>query len=364
MNRKTILKRIQDFHKRAWFKQTKELRTIKADLDRDFDETRKQLSQQFFKKGDVQITYPMIYTIVQNAKAADERIPENMRNMLHSLIYYQQTVRVKKAQHVTISQEKFEEFKKIEVPGSFPVKRMLDLLPDQDLFLIVDEGSIYYFTREAHLDGMERVALYRYVSDNLFDYYYYNLSSKVFEETTMDKVIAGEVDYIERDTLESLIEEFNKSYKDQVGVGVPDKVRDFHLDFVNNELTGLINILAYLKSKNVSVVKTDYNPELPQQLENLKRSKGKKQKTIQKKIDQMEKFLFVEIDECKYHYKPSSNGGTISSSKKRGHWRRAHFHLYWKGKKDQENRDFTIHYIPTLFVGDPENRIKKVEVIK
>lgn len=361
MDRKQILSRIQNFHKGAWFKINKKLRDIKRELDKDFEITRKSISNAYFKTDDAFITYPAIYTLVMNSQ--ESQLPENMADMLHSLIYYQQTVKVKKAHHVTVSMEKFQEFQGIDIPKSFPVKRITELLPEGDLFLIVDGGSIYYFTREVHMDGEERVALYRYISDNLLDYYYYNLSAKTFHKATMAEIKDGTVEYVEKHTLEDLLKEFDESYR-EMGVNIPEEVTESHLNFVNRELPGLINILAYLKSKNVSVVKTDYNPELPHHKEKLGKADGKKKKAILKKIDQLEKFLFVEVDECKYQYKEKSTGEGRASSKKRGHWRKAHFHLYWKGPKDMENREFIIHYIPTLFVGDPENVLKKVEVIK
>jgi len=307
----------------------------------------------------------------------DVRWHTHFLEYLYYLYYYysQRFTNNRNTEFIALSEEKFYQFAKMNVPENL---RLRDLNIPCPALIMLDNGENFILIQEEECANSDPK-----VTDKIAHCYFngefifFNLSLKRIVNLKNMKNIyprsqkSPDIIYEDIETVGDFLKEldidFNFNYQlFDDNIKQQGKVN-------NNILIALINILGYLSAENVKHVKTEFNPKINDLTENTKDKKFKKfkkdkkdKKKIEKKISGYEELRFVTIDNSKTVFSPSDGSG---SKIVESHWRQSHWHTYWVGpKKEPEKRKTVLKYIPDIFVGsgDKEQKDKpmKVGVIK
>lgn len=336
MNYNNVISRIQKFYSGGYFKNREWKNNIEG-IETLYTTMREHFSDVFPVEG----RPPFAFTgfISQTFKGAIAQTPNDSSaydikklvtasKWVEGIMYHIVTKYFKEdeTEFLTMSKAKANHFLNIEVPGSMEIGSFLRLLPNKDILIAVDEGPILYLARVPNVDGKKIHALYVFNSPKPNDYLFYQISP-YFNDSSVN-------------TFKELLEKYKESSRD---------ITDADRTNVENGVSWLmivINTMAYINSKNVKIKFTNCGVT------------GNKHLTSKSKAKKIGDFKILDMNNTQYIYeKKESQGGSKSP-----HWRRAHYHTYYKGPKNE--KEAILHYIPDVWVGDPELKTSKPKFIR
>ena len=159
---------------------------------------------------------------------------------------------------------------------------------------------------------------------------------------------------------------YTKELPENIVIG-DNKLKDFFEDIqsmedeeskelFNTYSTFFYNLLLFLACKETIKYKTEeMNEQRVIAEKNL--TIGKNIKKQKKLLETLPSYRFIDMEVTLNNYTKEyylNNQSELGESKT-PHWRTAHWHTYWTGKKDgTEERKKVLRFIPTLWVGNPD----------
>ncbi|MFN8674120.1 MAG: hypothetical protein U0457_18820 [Candidatus Sericytochromatia bacterium] len=118
----------------------------------------------------------------------------------------------------------------------------------------------------------------------------------------------------------------------------------------------LYNILLFLSNKDTLDYKSEeLNPNILTSLENIEKGRNVNRNTLL--LKQLPSYRFIDLSLTLENYSNEyhKKNPNLEQSAKTPHWRSAHWHTFWKGKRDgSEERKKELKFIPMTWVGNPE----------
>ena len=127
-------------------------------------------------------------------------------------------------------------------------------------------------------------------------------------------------------------------------------------EIFKNQYLVLYNLLLFLANKDTLDYKSDeLNKNIFTALENIQ--KGVNIKRNENLLKELPSYRFIDLELTLANYSKEYHKKNPNSEQhsKTPHWRSAHWHTYWKGKRDgKEERRKDLKFIPMTWIGSPE----------
>lgn len=331
MNYEKLVQRVKNFREGTYFNANKKTKEIKKNLDENYKVLYTHLKRIYNIQSDI---IPMEILLHILEKQLDIIEDKSLKLLLTELIpgisYYQHTAELKNktTKYITLSKEKYEEIKRIEIPETLEIDYLNNLISENNVLVVINGGPILFYHKTSRMDAEPMALLYTYKTESPTDFVFSHITHKSYTRDGKEYVHKNYGD------LMRFYADNCKEYSKEIEI--PDILNTIH-----SNLVAFINIIAYINSTNVA-------PNLVNCGET-----GTKHLVKNSKKNSIKDFVFVDIDQTKYTYTKSQDSPE-SEQNKAAHWRRAHYHSYWIGKKDNQKR--ILHFIPSIWVGDPSKK--------
>lgn len=113
--------------------------------------------------------------------------------------------------------------------------------------------------------------------------------------------------------------------------------------------------ILLMNQKNFSKIYTEFNPKIEDFKEKI--SKNPSDKKLKKQLVVEKSIKFIDLDlSLNTSFSKSNTQANSNEDKKEvePHWRSAHWHTYWTGKRDSEDRKKELKFLNTMWIGSIE----------
>ena len=218
-----------------------------------------------------------------------------------------------------------------DLDGELPIETLYNL-PYKCIYIQTDllmeaKGFFVYFDTDEYIQG--------------------DLDLKLCFVDTADEHAIIPIHLIKGKTLEECVQKTNTEMAGGDGFEVSEDV----INYMIPELGGAIQLILYLCAENKDVVER-------KRLEfNKKKSQPKKKKVKKKQIQKEAKIQEWAVGSVitkqfkRSTYTPSdSQNGNANGTKKSPHMRKAHWHHYWVGARESEERRLVLKWVQPSFI--------------